>query len=363
MPDLNQKSTYEFELPENQIATHPREPRDAARLLCVCGKQCEHRIFRDIVEELHAGDTLVVNDVSVQKARFFVRRASGGIVEVLLTDDAATLGRRHECLYKGSHVQPDEILTAVGDDSVRVRLSRDSADRSSLCHVEFLGEEPVLEILDRIGQLPLPPYIVKRRKTLGDPLYDASDTEQYQTVYAKTGSAVAAPTAGLHFTDELIEKIRVKGVAFKRLRLDVGTGTFRPVQTERLDQHVMHTEHYVISEDLAQSLRETKARGGRVIAVGTTVVRSLEDQYQRYGEVRAGEYDTSIFIKPGYRFGIVDALITNFHLPGSTLIVLVAAFAGYENTMAAYKTAVDAGYLFYSYGDAMFLTKNEDVAS
>lgn len=360
MPDLNQKSTYEFDLPESQIATKPREPRDAARLLCVTRDKTEHKIFRDIVDMLRPGDTLVVNDVAVQKARFFVRRATGGIVEVLLTDDVTALSRRHECLYKGSHVQPDEILTAVGDDSVRVMLSRDSVDRASLCHVEFLGDEPVLEILERIGQLPLPPYIIKRRKTLGDPLYDASDSEQYQTVYAKTGSAVAAPTAGLHFTDALIEKIRAKGVSFKRLRLDVGTGTFRPVQTERLDQHVMHTEHYVISEDLAQTIRETKARGGRVIAVGTTVVRSLEDQFQRFGEVRPGGYDTNIFIKPGYHFGIVDALITNFHLPGSTLIVLVAAFAGYETTMAAYKTAVEAGYLFYSYGDAMFLEKQAD---
>jgi len=361
MLDLNQKSTYEFELPESQIATHPREPRDAARLLCVNGSEVQHKIFRDIVDSIQPGDLVVVNDVSVQKARFFVQRATGGIVEVLLTDDAAALGRRHECLYKGSHVQPDEVLTAVGDPSVRVRLSRDSEDRSSLSHVDFLGDEPVLDILDRIGQLPLPPYIVKRRKTLGDPLYDASDTEQYQTVYAKTGSAVAAPTAGLHFTDELIEKLRAKGVGFERLRLDVGTGTFRPVQTERLDQHVMHTEHYVVSERLANAIEATKARGGRVIAVGTTVVRSLEDQYQRNGRVVAGEYDTCIFIKPGYKFGIVDALITNFHLPGSTLIVLVAAFAGYENTMAAYKEAVSNGYLFYSYGDAMFLEKRVEA--
>ncbi len=355
MLDLNQKSTYEFELPETQIATHPREPRDAARLLCVHGTELKHVIFRDIVDMLNPGDCIVVNDVSVQKARFFVQRETGGIVEVLLTDDAAALGRRHECLFKGSHVQPDEVLTAVGDDSVRVRLSRDSEERSSLCHCEFLGDEPVLEILDRIGQLPLPPYIVKRRKTMGDPLYDASDTAQYQTVYAKTGSAVAAPTAGLHFTDELIEKIRAKGVDFQRLRLDVGTGTFRPVQTERLDQHVMHTEHYVVSEKLAQAIENTKKQGGRVIAVGTTVVRSLEDQYSRFQKVVPGEYDTNIFIKPGYKFGIIDALITNFHLPGSTLIVLVAAFAGYENTMAAYKAAVQEGYMFYSYGDAMFL--------
>ena len=357
MPDLNQKSTYEFVLPESRIATRPREPRDAARLLCVRGSHVEHRVFRDIVGMLRAGDMLVVNDVAVQKARFFVRRPSGGVVEVLLTDDASVPGRRHACLYRGSHVRPDEVLTAVGDETVCVRLSRDSEDRTSLCHVEFLGDEPVLEILERIGQLPLPPYIIKRRKTLGDPLYDASDTEQYQTVYAKTGSAVAAPTAGLHFTDDLIAQIRAKGVTFQRLRLDVGTGTFRPVQTECLDEHVMHTEHYVISEELAQDIRGTRARGGRVIAVGTTVVRSLEDQYQRYGEVRAGAYDTAIFIKPGYHFGIVDALITNFHLPGSTLIVLVAAFAGYENTMAAYRTAVAEGYMFYSYGDAMFLEK------
>ena len=356
-PDLNQKSTYEFELPESQIATHPREPRDAARLLCLRGGSVTHAVFRDITSMLRPGDCIVVNDVSVQKARFFVQRATGGIVEVLLTDDAAALGRRHECLFKGSHIHPDEILTAVGDDSVRVRLTRDSDDRASLCHCEFLGTEPVLDILDRIGQLPLPPYIVKRRKTLGDPLYDASDTEQYQTVYAKTGSAVAAPTAGLHFTDQLIDQIRAMGVDFQRLRLDVGTGTFRPVQTERLDQHTMHTEHYVVSSQLAQAIDRAKSSGGRVIAVGTTVVRSLEDQFTRFGKVIPGEYDTNIFIKPGYNFGIIDALITNFHLPGSTLIVLVAAFAGYENTMNAYHEAVKEGYMFYSYGDAMFIER------
>ena len=359
MVDLNQKSSYEFVLPESQIATHPREPRDSARLMTVCGQHREHHVFRDIVDILKPGDMLVVNDVQVRKARFFVRRSTGGIIEVLLTDDITAPRRKHSCLYKASHLSPGEILTAVNDDTVQVRLNRGGEDRQSLCEIEFLGDEPVVEILDRIGQLPLPPYIIKQRKLQGDAVYNASDSEMYQTVYADAGSAVAAPTAGLHFTDELIERIRAKGIGFERLTLDVGTGTFRPIQTENLNDHVMHTEHYCISERLAQAISETRQRGGRIVAVGTTVVRSLEDQYDRFGKVVAGGYDTAIFLKPGRNFGLVDAMITNFHLPGSTLMVLVSAFAGYENIMAAYRDAVESGYMFYSYGDAMFLEKEK----
>ncbi|MBO5753433.1 MAG: tRNA preQ1(34) S-adenosylmethionine ribosyltransferase-isomerase QueA [Proteobacteria bacterium] len=353
--DLNQKSTYEFALPESQIATHPREPRDAAKLLVVKGQKREHRIFRDIVDILKPGDCLVVNDVTVQKARFFAKRATGGVIEVLITDDITAPRRTFECLYRANHLAAGEILTAVNDDSVQVTLKRNAEDRSALCEITFLGEEPVVEILDRIGQLPLPPYIVKQRKNQGHALYEDADTVQYQTVYANAGSAVAAPTAGLHFTDALIEKIRAKGIRFERLTLDVGTGTFRPVQTENLNDHVMHTERYRVSQKLAEAIEETKRNNGRVIAVGTTVVRSLEDQFDKFGKIVEGTYDTNIFLKPGRKFGMVDAIITNFHLPGSTLIVLVSAFAGYENTMAAYKEAIEQGYLFYSYGDAMFL--------
>lgn len=355
MPDLNQKSTYEFVLPEDQIATHPREPRDACKLMHINGKSRENLIFRDILNLLTPGDCIVVNDVTVQKARFFVQRTTGGVVEILMTDDITAPRRVFSCLYKASHLAPGEILTAVNDESVQVILSKDGDDRASLCHVEFLGSEPVVEILDRIGQLPLPPYIVKQRKKQGDAVYEESDTELYQTVYANAGSAVAAPTAGLHFTDELIEKIRAKGVQFERLTLDVGTGTFRPIQTETLSEHVMHTEHYCVSKRLADAIEKTRANGKRVIAVGTTVVRSLEDQYDRFGRVVEGGYDTNIFLKPGRKFGLVDAMITNFHLPGSTLMVLVSAFAGYENIMGAYREAIDSGYMFYSYGDAMFL--------
>ena len=355
MPDLNLKSAYEFELPEAQIATHPHEPRDGCRLLAVRGMHREHLVFRDIVGLLRPGDCIVVNDVTVRKARFFAHRDSGGSVEILMTDDITAPRRTFSCLYRASHLAQGEVLTADADASVHVRLSRDGDGRDSLCHVEFLGDEPVLEILDRIGQLPLPPYIVKKRKKLGEAAYGADDAELYQTVYANAGSAVAAPTAGLHFTDALIDAIRAKGVRFERLTLDVGTGTFRPIQTENLDAHVMHTEHYCVSQRLADAVAETRARGGRVVAVGTTVVRSLEDQFDRFGKVVAGEYDTCIFLKPGRKFGMVDAMVTNFHLPGSTLMVLVSAFAGYENIMAAYREAIDMGYMFYSYGDAMFL--------
>lgn len=362
MPDLNLKASYEFELPESQIARHPREPRDAARLLVVRGEQREHRVFRDILELVRPGDCIVVNDVRVQKARFFAQRQSGGVVEVLLTDDVTAPRRRFSCLYRAGHLTPGERLRAVGDPGVEVVLSRHGEDRASLCEVEFLGTEPVVEILNRIGQLPLPPYIVKQRKNHGDAVYEASDDEGYQTVYAQSGSAVAATTAGLHFTDGLIASIRAKGVLFEHLTLDVGVGTFRPIQTDTLDAHVMHSEHYVISEALSAAIAATRERGGRVIAVGTTVVRSLEDQFDRFGGVRPGAYDTNIFLRPGRRFGIVDAMVTNFHLPGSTLMVLVSAFAGYEAIMSAYREAVERGYMFYSYGDAMFLERGASGA-
>ena len=355
MPDLNLRSAYEFDLPESQIATHPHEPRDEARLLSVRGMHREHHIFKDILDMLVPGDCIVVNDVTVRKARFFAKRHTGGIVEVMITDDITAPRRRFSCLYRASHLAPGEILCAVNDEKVQITLSREGSDRTALCNVEFLGDEPVVEILDRIGQLPLPPYIVKKRKRQGEAEYESEDTEQYQTVYARSGSAVAAPTAGLHFTDELIEKIRQKGVRFERLTLDVGAGTFRPVQTENLNDHIMHTEHYRVSQSLAEAIETAHAENKRVIAVGTTVVRSLEDQYDRFDKVVPGEYDTNIFLKPGRKFGIVDAMITNFHLPGSTLMVLVSAFAGYDNIMAAYRDAIANGYMFYSYGDAMFL--------
>lgn len=362
MSDLNLKSSYEFDLPSEQIATHPSEPRDSARLMVVDGAHREDKVFRDITSYLRPGDCVVVNDVRVQKARFFARRATGGVVEILLTDDITLPKRCYACLYRAGHLAPGEVLTAVGDDSVKVHLYRDSDAREALCRVEFEGDEPVIEILNRIGQLPLPPYIVKQRKTRGDATYESSDSELYQTVYADAGSAVAAPTAGLHFTPSLIEAIRQMGVRFEHLRLDVGVGTFRPLQSECLDAHVMHTEHYCISKNLADAIAQTHAEGGRVIAVGTTVVRSLEDQFDRFGEVREGEYDTNIFIKPGRKFGIVDRMVTNFHLPGSTLMVLVSAFAGHEAIMNAYRDAIDKGYRFYSYGDAMFLVPDAALA-
>lgn len=361
MTDLNLRSAYEFDLPESQIATHPHEPRDEARLLVVRGMHREHRVFRDIIDLLTPGDCIVVNDVTVRKARFFAKRHTGGIVEVMITDDITAPKRQFSCLYRASHLAPGEILCAVNDESVHIALDRNGSDRNALCTVTFLGDEPVVEILDRVGQLPLPPYIVKKRKRLGEAEYDSDDTEQYQTVYAQSGSAVAAPTAGLHFTDALIEKIKQKGVRFERLTLDVGAGTFRPVQTENLSEHVMHTEHYCVSQALADAIEDTHRAHHRVIAVGTTVVRSLEDQFDRFGKVVPGEYDTHIFLRPGRKFGIVDDMITNFHLPGSTLMVLVSAFAGHENIMAAYREAIDKGYMFYSYGDAMFLEVQDNA--
>lgn len=357
MQDLNSKAAYDFELPESQIAAHPRVPRDNARLLVLDAKgQIKHQIFKDVIHLFAPGDCIVVNDVAVQRARFFVQRKTGALIEVLLTGDASIDTRRHPCLYRAKRLKPDEKLTTVGDPTVSVKLYR-GKNRDEPAYVEFLGDEPVPELLKRIGQLPLPPYIVQRRKTIGADVYQDADLNDYQTVYAKEGSAVAAPTAGLHFTTELMATLNAKGILIERLRLDVGMGTFKPVQCQNLDDHKMHSETYAISKETAENIMKTKANGGKIIAIGTTVVRSLEDQYSRFGRVCHGHYDTDIFIKIGHRFGIVDQMITNFHLPASTLLVLVSAFSGYNEIMKAYAEAIREGYLFYSYGDAMLLTR------
>ena len=359
LPDLNALSAYEYELPQELIATEPANPRDSAKLMCVRGSQRSHHIFRDIEFLLNPGDLIVVNDVTVQRARFFAQRKTGGRVEVLITDDAAKLTRTLKCLWKANHKIPEnEELTCENDPSVHFTLKKETSSEENadaLGSITFLGDEPVIEILSRIGELPLPPYIRKRRQLEGNPMYNDRDDEDYQTVYAKEGAAVAAPTAGLHFTSELLERLAAKNIRMQRLRLDVGPGTFRPIRAEHLSDHNMHTEHYYISESLKNDIEATRARGNRIVAVGTTVVRSLEDQAQRFGKIVPGEYDTNIFIKPGHQFKMIDAMVTNFHLPGSTLMVLVSAFAGYQNICDAYREAVENRYHFYSYGDAMLL--------
>lgn len=339
------KKDFWFDLPQQLIAQQPASPRDAARLLCMDRQSgaLSHHIFRELVSLLHAGDLLVVNDSKVLPARLIGRKEpTGAVCEVLL------LRQREqdvwECLARpGKRMQPGTRIV-FGDGSLQARIQETLPDGGKL--VQFCYDTATLyEKLDAFGRMPLPPYITEQLE----------DPSQYQTVYAKELGSAAAPTAGLHFTPELIEALKAKGVQFAQVTLHVGLGTFRPVKEERVEDHVMHSEWYCISEETAEKIRRAKAEGRRVIAVGTTSCRTLEAVAARYGEICACSGNTDIFLYPGSKFACIDGLITNFHLPESTLIMLVAAFCGYEHTMAAYKTAVQEGYRFFSFGDAMLI--------
>ncbi len=359
---------FDYDLPEDRIAQTPLEPRDASRLLVLSRTdgRIAHRTFRDLLELLRPGDCLVLNDSRVLPARLVGRRPGGGRAEVLLLRRSATGGgaevwealvRPARRLRPGASVlfgEGDGALTATvlergkGGEAV-LRLSPAGGTASAQSADGTAGETSdaagrVDRLLRRLGRAPLPPYI---RAPLADP-------ERYQTVYACEEGSAAAPTAGLHFTPELLAAIQDRGVAVARLTLHVGLDTFRPVQVERLADHRMHAEFYRLPEEAAALVNATRARGGRVVAVGTTAVRVLET-CAAGGGVRAGEGWTDLFIFPGYRFQAVDALLTNFHLPRSTLLMLVAAFAGREAVLAAYEEAVREGYRFYSFGDAMLI--------
>lgn len=337
-----QRSDFHFELPPELIAEHPLPERTESRLLQLdarTGKLTDGR-FTDLLELLREGDLLVLNDTRVIPARLFGHKASGGRVEVLIE----RLLDAHRAL---AHVRASKSPKADSwlelEGGVRALVQGREED----CFVlEFAGPRPLLELLNAHGHIPLPPYIKRA---------DAeADRERYQTVYARAPGAVAAPTAGLHFSEQLLAALRAKGVEQAQVTLHVGAGTFQPMRTERLEDHRMHREYLEVSPEVCQQIEATRARGGRVVAVGTTVVRSLESA-ARHGRLAPYRGETDIFIYPGYRFRAVDALITNFHLPESTLIMLVSAFAGYENTMAAYRHAVAQRYRFFSYGDAMFI--------
>jgi S-adenosylmethionine:tRNA ribosyltransferase-isomerase len=332
-----------YDLPEELIAQTPMERRDASRLLVLDKKtgQMEHRHFYDLKEYLRPGDCLVLNDSRVIPARLFGTRPTGGAVEVVLLKDLGD--NRWECLSRpGKKMRPgtqvtfgDGELTAVVEDVV------EGGNRI----LRFTYEGIFLEILEKLGRMPLPPYI---KVQLDDP-------ERYQTVYAREPGSAAAPTAGLHFTRELLEDIRAMGVDVEFVTLHVGLGTFRPVQVEDVENHEMHSEFCTVPEKTAAAIRKAKASGNRVIAVGTTSCRTLESFTAPDGTITAASGWTNIFIYPGYRFKCIDALVTNFHLPGSTLVMLVSALAGKENIMSAYKEAVDQRYRFFSFGDAMFI--------
>ncbi len=335
---------FDYDLPQELIAQDPLEQRDSSRLLVLDKKTGErsHKIFHDIIDDLYPGDCLVINNTKVIPARLIgEREETGGKVEVLL------LKRRTDNVWEtlvkpGKKARPGMRLS-FGGGLLHAQVQDIVDEGNRLIRFEYEGIFE--EILDRLGQMPLPPYITHQLK----------DKNRYQTVYAKYEGSAAAPTAGLHFTEELLKKIQEKGIKIARVTLHVGLGTFRPVKVDDVTQHHMHTEYYRVSQEAADIINDTKKSGGRVICVGTTSCRTIESAADENGIVRATEGDTDIFIYPGYQFKVLDCLITNFHLPESTLLMLVSALAGKENIMAAYKEAVEKKYRFFSFGDAMFI--------
>ncbi len=341
------KSDFYFDLPEELIAQTPLERRDASRLLVLNKKtgELEHRHFYDLPEYLHEGDCLVMNDSRVLPARLLGCRSSGGSVELVLLRD---LGEgKWECLSRpGRKTKPGtELSFGDGELTATVLAVTEGGNRI----VQFHYEGIFLEVLERLGKMPLPPYIKA----------ELNDAERYQTVYSREVGSAAAPTAGLHFTQELLQKLADKGVRLCYVTLHVGLGTFRPVKEEEIEDHPMHAEFCMIPEETARIVNETKKNGGRVIAVGTTSCRTLESFASADGALSPSSGWTDIFIYPGYRFKCIDALITNFHLPESTLIMLVSALAGRETILHAYETAVKERYRFFSFGDAMLIYEGE----
>jgi len=334
-------SDFYYDLPEELIAQTPLQQRDTSRLM-VLGRhsgEVAHRHFFDILDYLKAGDCLVMNDSRVLPARLLGHRPTGGAVEVLLLRDLGD--KKWECLCKpGRKMQVgSQVIFGNGELTATIQAVQEDGNRV----VEFHYEGIFLEVLERLGKMPLPPYIKA----------ELQDQERYQTVYSREVGSAAAPTAGLHFTNELLEKIRAKGVRTAFVTLHVGLGTFRPVKAENILEHHMHSELCMMSTETAAILNETKASGGRVICVGTTSCRTLESLVNEDGSFEAKSKWTEIFIYPGYTFKAMDGLITNFHLPESTLVMLVSAFAGRENVLSAYRTAVEERYRFFSFGDAM----------
>ncbi|OAN14271.1 S-adenosylmethionine:tRNA ribosyltransferase-isomerase [Photobacterium jeanii] len=347
-----QVSDFHFDLPDELIARYPQPERTASRLLQLTGNtgELQHKGFKDMLDAVEPGDLLVFNNTRVIPARVFGRKESGGKIEVLverMLDDKSILAH----VRASKSPKPGNVLFLGDGDEHQAEMV---ARHDTLFEIRFTGDKTVLEVLEEVGHMPLPPYIDR-------PDEDA-DKERYQTVYNEKPGAVAAPTAGLHFDETLLEAIKAKGVNLAFVTLHVGAGTFQPVRVDDINDHHMHSEYVEVTQEVVDAINETKANGGRVIAVGTTSVRSLESAAQdalKKGTPLAPFFgDTDIFIYPGgYEFQVIDALVTNFHLPESTLIMLVSAFAGYEHTMNAYKVAVEEKYRFFSYGDAMFITR------
>lgn len=336
---------FDYDLPQELIAQTPLKERDQSRLLVLDSKTGKYQddYFYNVIDRLNPGDALVMNDSRVMPARLYgVKPETGGHVEVLLLNN--TDGDNWETLVKPAKRAKVGTEISFGDGKLTATVTEELEHGGRM--IEFHYDGIFMEILDQLGEMPLPPYI---KEKLDDP-------EMYQTVYSREIGSAAAPTAGLHFTRELLKKIEDKGVKLVYLTLHVGLGTFRPVSEENIEDHKMHSEFYRLTEDAAKTLNEVKANGGRIVATGTTSIRTLETIGTKFnGEIRANSGWTDIFIKPGYKWQVVDAFITNFHLPKSTLVMLVASFTGRENILNAYRHAVSEKYRFFSFGDAMFI--------
>jgi S-adenosylmethionine:tRNA ribosyltransferase-isomerase len=354
--ELRLTAAYRYDLPEDRIAKTPAEPRDASKLLVLAeGNRLEDRVFTDFPSLLRAGDVLVLNETRVIRARLrATREPGGGAAEVLLLrpvdrerfDPSA---RRWLALVKpGRRVREGSCLLFGDAGTARVTAVAGDGVREILFDLRV----PLETLLELYGELPLPPYVGQG---------SAERAARYQTVFARVPGSVAAPTASLHFSQNVLNAIAQRGVTIATVVLDVGLGTFKPIESERIDDHVMHAERYAISPETAAAVNAAKREGRRVIAAGTTVMRTLEAAARNGGEIAAGEEETAIFITPGFRFRVVDALLTNFHLPASTLLTLVAAFTGYERMTAAYRHAIAGGYRFYSFGDAMFAQRGRSA--
>ncbi|NGN97671.1 tRNA preQ1(34) S-adenosylmethionine ribosyltransferase-isomerase QueA [Grimontia sp. S25] len=350
-----QVSDFHFDLPDSLIARYPQADRTASRLLQLNGNTGElsHKQFTDILDLVEPGDLMVFNNTRVIPARVYGRKASGGKIEVLverMLDEKSILAH----VRASKPPKPGTQLFLGENDEFEAEMV---ARHDALFEIHFSGEQAVLDILNQVGHMPLPPYI--------DRPDEESDKERYQTVYNEKPGAVAAPTAGLHFDENILAALKEKGVETAFVTLHVGAGTFQPVRVDDINDHVMHSEYAEVPQEVVDAVLATKARGNRVIAVGTTSVRSLESAAQHSKnegtELKPFFNDTQIFIYPGYEWQLVDALVTNFHLPESTLIMLVSSFAGYDHVMNAYQEAVNNEYRFFSYGDAMFVTRQTEV--
>jgi S-adenosylmethionine:tRNA ribosyltransferase-isomerase len=350
---LRRTAAYRYDLPPGAIASEPVEPADAARLLDLTGAETAHRTFRDLPALLQAGDVLVINETKVIRARLRgVRVPGGGAAELLVLRPAAggpfdASARVWQALVRpGRHLREGAQVRLGGADGplAEIVLVREDGTRD----VAFGGDVPFSEILERYGELPLPPYVGPG---------DERRAARYQTTFARVPGSVAAPTASLHFTPRVVDDIRARGVTIVPLVLDVGAGTFKPMSGETIDEHAMHAERYAIPETTAAAIDTAKAEGRRIVVAGTTTLRALEASAATNGRVVAGAAETALFVTPGFSFRVADVLLTNFHLPASTLLVLVTAFGGYERVMAAYRTALAQGYRFFSFGDAMLVSR------